>query len=334
MPVIDLSPGVGRRRSTVAAMRAALVEGDGALRVRCREAEVLCGEALEAMDVFFGGSAEAKEACASASGAARGYERHEAQNTERFRVGPDASASASDGLGGREDVDAREAYAENVWPEDGRVRAALESAYDAVGALAAAALDALADACRLPKAAFACRRPTHMLAVNRYHGSPRPRVVVPSHTDVGLVTLVYATPRPDAPGGLEIRRRDGRFARAADDVGFVLTVGAAAAAWVHSGLTATSHRVVGGPTARTSLVFFAGPEPTTTLGAGGPVYKAWRRAWLAAKGPPTSATDMLRALPDVDVDIDDDSDIDDDVRESSRAPRFVVVDGRLVSGDG
>ena len=289
LPVVDLAACDAPTQ-----MRAALAAGCCLLRPT--GAEPACEAALEALGAFF---AAPDAACA---GAARGYERR--GDVERFRVGP--PGAAPEGLAA---ADAAEAFAENRWPRDPNVRRALEACYAALAATSAAALAALEPALGLrPDAlADACARPTSVLAANRYGAGSG--VAVPAHTDVSLVTLVYARA---GPGGLQVRRGRG-FVDAPDGAGLVLTFGAALAAAAPRG-EATSHRVLRGARARTSLVFFANPSVDATLGDGVP-YRAWRAAWRAGTGAPDDG---------------DAADLDEDPDDDAPAPRFVVRDGRLV----
>jgi isopenicillin N synthase-like dioxygenase len=269
LPLIDLSPLVDGRPagSTIEQIDAAcrdvgffLVEGHGI-------PEPVRTGALDAARWFFEHPVPWKERfLIDRSAHHRGWvppERETLQpdlrgdNKEALDLGADLPAddpAVVDGMG---------LLGPNQWPDEPWFRAAIESYFAAVAAVAATVLQALALALDLEADHFARRmqRPACNLRLLHYPPQPGPapdQLGCGAHTDYGLVTLLAT----DGNGGLEVQRRDGTWlaATAAPDV-LVVNLGDMLARWTNDRYVSTPHRVVspsGGH--RYSMPFFVNPD--------------------------------------------------------------------------
>jgi isopenicillin N synthase-like dioxygenase len=89
------------------------------------------------------------------------------------------------------------------------------------------------------------------------------------HTDYGCMTILRVE---DAPGGLEVRDRFGRWVLVPAMTGaFVVNIGDMMARWTNDRWVSTLHRVANPPldrtlgTRRQSLVFFVNPKPNAVI---------------------------------------------------------------------
>jgi isopenicillin N synthase-like dioxygenase len=154
-----------------------------------------------------------------------------------------------------------------VWPAElPEFAPALRALYDALDALGAEVLGALAIALALPCDWFADKidhgnsilRPLHYPPIGEAHG-----VRSAAHEDINLITLMIAAAEP----GLEIRARDGRWLAVDVPEGHVIVnIGDMLERLTNHVLPSTSHRVVNpeGDAARRSrysLPFFLHPNP-------------------------------------------------------------------------
>lgn len=107
-----------------------------------------------------------------------------------------------------------------------------------------------------------------------------------AHSDYGVLTILRTD---DAPGGLQVRTRDGRWS----DVphipgGFVVNIGDAMMRWTNDHWISTQHRVVnppadsGRPARRQSIAYFHNPSRDTVLGCLPP----FRREGVPPRYPP------------------------------------------------
>jgi len=140
-------------------------------------------------------------------------------------------------------------FGPNLWPE-GRpeLRAALERYYAALEALAATMMSIFAVALGLDPEHFAPFVDQHItnLCINYYPPQPEPpaegQLRRGAHSDYGSMTILY---QDDAPGGLQVRRKDGSWADVPHRPGtFVVNLGDLMARWTNDRWVSTVHRVV------------------------------------------------------------------------------------------
>ncbi|GAA4140924.1 isopenicillin N synthase family dioxygenase [Actinomadura keratinilytica] len=200
------------------------------------------------------------------------------------------------------------------WPDrPARFRETLLDYYRAAHALAGRVMGLLADALGVPEAAFADKmdRSADFLRLIGYPEQDRPpeagAMRAGAHTDFGVLAMIAAD---DAPGGLQVQTRDGRWLDVPAPPGtLVVNIGDLMAYWTGRRWRSAVHRVVNPPagaagaTRRQSIVFFHNPnldaviEPLRLRDAPGeprprPVvagewltYKSRRQRTPAAPGP-------------------------------------------------
>jgi isopenicillin N synthase-like dioxygenase len=89
-----------------------------------------------------------------------------------------------------------------------------------------------------------------------------------AHTDFGTVTVLY---QDDAPGGLQVQHRDGRWLDVPPVPGsFVVNLGRLMTLWTNDRWASTVHRVVNPPPDqshldRISIAFFHQPNPDAAI---------------------------------------------------------------------
>ena len=171
----------------------------------------------------------------------------------------------------------RQGGAGNIWPEQPEALRPLVEAWTAailrltaqLWRLSALALD-------LPEDYFApwVADPALVLRFVHYPDQPEPpqpgQLRYGAHHDYGGLTILR---QDDAPGGLEIRDRDGLWKEAGVvPDSFVINVGDLLARWTNGRWASTLHRVsnpdrgLTGSTARLSMVTFTGPNEASEVG--------------------------------------------------------------------
>jgi isopenicillin N synthase-like dioxygenase len=230
---------------------------------------------------FFDAPAEYKEAH-HRSGTSRGYtpmgtERLGATAGDAEDAVPDVKEAFAVGAvdlpdGGAELAEIAEIGVQPVtWPRHPpSFRRTWLAYYSASRLLAAQVMDMFADALDIAPSHFSSRldRSADFLRVINYpHQStpPAPRALRAGvHTDFGALTLLATD---DAPGGLQVRRRDGGWVDVPHVPGtFVVNVGDLMEHWTNHRWVSAVHRVVnppanaGGRTRRQSIVFFCNPN--------------------------------------------------------------------------
>ena len=293
VPVVDLSPFYAARRKP-ADIAALARQIDQALR----DTGFLCikGHRIATAELaqtqrealcFFDAPAAVKQAARAIRHKTRGWtpmgdhslaysmtgvgERPPADLFERYRIGPFDFAD-DDYPRTRADT----AYAPNVWPA---VMPAFETQmsqyYLSMSSLARDLLRMFALALGLDEYWFDGRidRQMSSLCLNHYPAltaEPLPgQWRAGAHTDYGTLTIVAPTA---APGGLQIRSRDGRWRDVAvSPETFVVNIGDMMAQWTNDRWVSTLHRVANPPSQagssarRLSLVFFHQPNPDAVV---------------------------------------------------------------------
>ena len=109
-----------------------------------------------------------------------------------------------------------------------------------------------------------------------------------AHSDYGVLTILRTD---DAPGGLQVRTRDGRWSGVPHiPSSFVINIGDAMMRWTNDRWISTRHRVVnppvnpGQPTRRQSIAYFHNPGRDTVLECLPP----FREEGVSPKYPPIS----------------------------------------------
>ncbi|MGD9792664.1 MAG: isopenicillin N synthase family dioxygenase [Acidimicrobiia bacterium] len=158
-------------------------------------------------------------------------------------------------------------FAANIWPDDPAFRSAYCNYFDAVAALASRLVEIFAVALGVEPAFFADKtdHSTDTLRVLRYErqpGSPDPlpgQMRMGSHTDYGIVTILYA----DRVPGLQLLGKDHRYHDVIPEPdAFLINIGDLLAQWTNDRWRSTLHRVVpppagvDGPSVRRSAAFF------------------------------------------------------------------------------
>ena len=293
VPLIDLSPYYAARRDP-AALKALVAQTDRALR----DIGFLCiaGHPLSVSEVlatqreairFFDAPAAAKERARAIRHKTRGWtplgdhslaysmtgtgERPPADLFERYRIGPFGFAD-DEYHRARADT----AYAPNVWPVNNpSFETRMSEYYTAMSGLARDLMRVFALALGLDERWFDGRidRQMSSLCLNHYPAltaAPLPgQLRAGAHTDYGTLTIVAPT---DAPGGLQVRTRDGKWSDVFVAPGtFVVNIGDMMAQWTNDRWVSTLHRVANPPAAagararRVSLVFFHQPNPDAVV---------------------------------------------------------------------
>ena len=178
---------------------------------------------------------------------------------EAFNIGLELAADDPDVVAGRP------FRGPNLWPDLDGFRATLLAYYDAVLALGRTLHRAIAVDLGLSADHFADTLDRPLATLRLLHYPPRPAAPHPgqlgagTHTDYGNLTLLAT----DAVGGLQVRRRDGRWidAPVLPDA-FVCNIGDCLMRWTNDTYISTPHRVVN-PAGRErfSVAFFLDANP-------------------------------------------------------------------------
>jgi isopenicillin N synthase-like dioxygenase len=162
------------------------------------------------------------------------------------------------------------------WPErPPELREAFEAYYETVSELGARLRGLFARALGLPEDWFDdafCGHSSSMRTVNYPppEGDVEPgQLRAGAHTDYGCMTILRMD---DAPGGLQVQARDGRWLDVHADPGsFVVNLGDMMARWTNDRWPATLHRVSIPPAERAAasrrqtIVFFHDPRPDAVI---------------------------------------------------------------------
>ena len=212
---------------------------------------------------------------------------------EAFNVGLDLASDDPELLAGKP------FRALNAWPDVPGFRATLLAYFEACSRLAGRLHHAFARDLGLRLDFFDDKfdRPMATLRLLRY---PAPaeglgvEIGAGAHTDYGNLTLLAT----DDAGGLQVRRRDGRWIDAPPLAGaYVVNIGDCLMRWTNDVYVSTPHRVVNRrPRERHSIAFFFDPNPDalvaaieSCVGDGTPKY------------PPILAADYLKFRLDTSV---------------------------------
>ena len=212
---------------------------------------------------------------------------------EAFNVGLDLASDDPELLAGKP------FRALNAWPDVPGFRATLLAYFEACSRLAGRLHHAFARDLGLRLDIFDDKfdRPMATLRLLRY---PAPaeglgvEIGAGAHTDYGNLTLLAT----DDAGGLQVRRRDGRWIDAPPLAGaYVVNIGDCLMRWTNDVYVSTPHRVVNRrPRERHSIAFFFDPNPDalvaaieSCVGDGTPKY------------PPILAADYLKFRLDTSV---------------------------------
>ena len=164
----------------------------------------------------------------------------------------------------------------NVWPAAmPELRATMERHYRAMEGLTELVMKGLALALDLDEDFFRDKLDRHDSTFRAAHYPHQDRPPAPgqlragAHTDYGAITLLAAE---HAPGGLQIRTRDGAWVNApVVPDGFVVNIGDLMMTWTNDRWLSNFHRVVNPPpdaagsTRRLSLVYFANCNPDARI---------------------------------------------------------------------
>ncbi|RBP11193.1 isopenicillin N synthase-like dioxygenase [Roseiarcus fermentans] len=296
LPVIDLAPlddGEKGLADVAAAIGAACRDVGFFYAVNHGVPRALIDDAFAQSRRFFALPLEAKQTIAmDVVGGNRGYSAlmrealDPAQGPDRkeaFNVGLDLAPDDPDLVAGKP------FRALNAWPALPGFRATTLGYFDACAALALRIHRAFAHDLGLPLDFFASkfRKPMATLRLLRYPAAAEDAAGAGEHTDYGNITLLAT----DDVGGLQARRRDGRWIDAPPRPGaFVVNIGDCLMRWTNDIYVSTPHRVVNAsPRERFSIAFFFDPDPEaevaaipSCVGQGG------------AKYPPILAADHLK----------------------------------------
>ena len=167
-------------------------------------------------------------------------------------------------------VGVAQSYNRNVWPALAGFRAAIEAYYAAMEGLTQRLIDLFAVAMKLEPGFFTERFTTHNSTLRLIHYPPLEAVPEPEqlragvHTDYGALTILLPQ---DRPGGLQVRRPDGRWEDvAAPPGGFVINIGDLMMRWSNDTWLSSPHRVVNPPdgigpaSRRYSMAYFCNPN--------------------------------------------------------------------------
>ena len=164
----------------------------------------------------------------------------------------------------------------NVWPAAmPELRATMERHYRAMEGLTELVMKGLALALELDEDFFRDKLDRHDSTFRAAHYPHQDRPPAPgqlragAHSDYGAITLLAAE---RAPGGLQIRTRDGTWVNApVVPNGFVVNIGDLMMTWTNDRWISNVHRVVNPPpdaagsTRRLSLVYFANCNPDARI---------------------------------------------------------------------
>ncbi len=162
-------------------------------------------------------------------------------------------------------------FAENLWPGDPPgLRRAWERYFDAMAQLSATIMETFAAALTLPESFFEDKIDRHISMLRALNYPDQPEVPLEGqlragiHSDYGSLTILR---QEEAPGGLQVRNRDGEWLDVAVLPGaFVVNIGDLMMQWTNDRWISTLHRVVNPPrditgsSRRISLVFFHQPN--------------------------------------------------------------------------
>jgi isopenicillin N synthase-like dioxygenase len=155
--------------------------------------------------------------------------------------------------------------ARNQWPDQDGFRSTMLNYFDACHRLGVGIHRAFAMDIGLPPDFFADKLDRPMAVLRLLHYPEAPASVEPGqmgageHTDYGCITLLAT----DGVGGLEVRRRDGRWISAPHIPGtLVCNIGDCLMRWTNDHYVSTPHRVQSPPgRERFSIAFFLDPNP-------------------------------------------------------------------------
>jgi isopenicillin N synthase-like dioxygenase len=220
---------------------------------------------------FFTASAAAKEEFAiTRSPHNRGYvgvateslDRAQADVKEAFNIGLDLPDDDPEVLAGKP------FRGVNLWPSDPGFRETVLAYYEALWRLGLDLHLAIAMDLGLSPAFFAEKFDRPMATLRLLHYPPRragPGELAGAgeHTDYGSLTILLN----DQAGGLEVRRRDGRWIEAPPLPGaFICNIGDCLMRWSNDIYVSTPHRVTSPPSReRYSVAFFLDPNPDTMI---------------------------------------------------------------------
>jgi isopenicillin N synthase-like dioxygenase len=159
----------------------------------------------------------------------------------------------------------------NIWPQLPGWRARVQACFDAMYAVGRHLHRAFALDLGLAEDFFDDRidRPQATLRLLHYPaalaaGAPAGRPGAGAHTDYGNVTLLAT----DGVGGLQVRRRDGRWIDVPPQEGaFVCNIGDCLMRWTNHVYVSTPHRVLPPAAERYSIAFFLDPNPDALVSA-------------------------------------------------------------------
>ena len=148
--------------------------------------------------------------------------------------------------------------APNLWPHHpATLRPAMQAYWRALERLARALCAGYATALGLPRNYFDNRTDRHVSQLRLMHYPAPSEPPLPGqlrageHTDLGMMTLLTSD---NAVGGLQVRRRDGRWVDAPVTPGtFVVNLGDMMMRWTNDRWISTPHRVVNPPQASESV---------------------------------------------------------------------------------
>jgi isopenicillin N synthase-like dioxygenase len=292
VPVIDLQPRQGLSDNSDKDFRASLarsidqalteigffvVVGHGLDWSRIEATASLCRE-------FFDLPQSAKDAVANEGVPFRGYVGYGGENlsyTENEATPPDWKENFI--LGRRDFNDAyfqrsehNGTFKPNVWPASmPQLRPAMEWYSDAMEALTDRLMQGLARALDLEPLFFRDKldhNDNTLRATNYPHQlePPQPgQLRTGAHTDYGAITILKVE---DAPGGLQVRTRDGQWVDAPIVAeGLVVNIGDLMMTWTNDRWLSNMHRVVNpgrdeqGSTRRQSMVYFVNCNPDARI---------------------------------------------------------------------
>ena len=265
VPVIDISPYVDDAGSDDARAEVA-TEVDQA----CREVGFIqiVGHGIsrsvidgltDAMDGFFGLTAEEKNTYRTPASVNRGYSPPKSESLS-LSLGVESASRMNDffeafniGATAEHYPDAGELphpdYADNVWPDTEGFRTGVERYFAEAERVARTITRVFADALVVPNSFFTARtdHSLNVLRMNNYALPPGSSVALDGdltgmgeHTDYGIVTILWA----DQVAGLQVLGADGSWhdVQPADDA-FLINLGDVTARWTNEQWMSTLHRV-------------------------------------------------------------------------------------------
>ena len=275
VPTIDIAPftggGSAERTEVAEAVRNACEEIGFFVVTGHGFPEAVAGRIYDASRAFFDLPLEEKNAIGE-TGPVLGGIMH-------FGLAKEALAAT---LGGEPVPDLKEAldfgpgFHGDPWPvRPPDLEPAWRAYYDEMSALAATLRSIFAAALGLAPNYFEDEFRGHLssLRVIDYPEQPTPpapgQLRAGAHSDYGVLTILRTD---DAPGGLQVRTRDGRWSGVPHiPSSFVINIGDAMMRWTNDRWISTRHRVVnppvdpGQPTRRQSIAYFHNPGRDTVL---------------------------------------------------------------------